>query len=52
MVLAAEGYPETVRKGDVISGLGQSPEGTKIFHAGTSMKDDGHVVTSGGRVFA
>ena len=50
VVLAAEGYPETVRKGDVISGLGQSPEGTKIFHAGTSMKDDGHVVTSGGRV--
>jgi len=50
VVLAAEGYPETVRKGDVISGLGQSPEGTKIFHAGTSMKDDGHVVTAGGRV--
>ncbi len=50
VVLAAEGYPETVRKGDVISGLGQSPEGTKIFHAGTAMKDDGHVVTAGGRV--
>lgn len=50
VVLAAEGYPETVRKDDVISGLGQSPEGTKIFHAGTSMKDDGHVVTAGGRV--
>lgn len=50
VVLAAEGYPETVRKGDVISGLGQSPEGTKIFHAGTSVKDDGHVVTAGGRV--
>lgn len=50
VVLAAEGYPETVRKGDVISGLGQSPEGTKIFHAGTSMKDDGHVITAGGRV--
>ena len=50
IVLAAEGYPETVRKGDVISGLGQSPEGTKIFHAGTAMKDDGHITTAGGRV--
>ncbi|MBK0062965.1 MULTISPECIES: phosphoribosylamine--glycine ligase [unclassified Acinetobacter] len=50
VVLAAEGYPETVRKGDVISGLGQSPEGTKIFHAGTAVKDDGHVITAGGRV--
>ena len=50
IVLAAEGYPETVRKGDVISGLGQSPEGTKIFHAGTSTNADGHIVTSGGRV--
>ncbi|WP_269914095.1 phosphoribosylamine--glycine ligase [Acinetobacter sp. HY1485] len=50
IVLAAEGYPETVRKGDVISGLGQSPEDTKIFHAGTSTNADGHIVTSGGRV--
>ncbi|MCU4414897.1 phosphoribosylamine--glycine ligase [Acinetobacter sp. WU_MDCI_Axc73] len=50
IVLAAEGYPETVRKGDVISGLGQSPEGTKIFHAGTAMNHDGQVITAGGRV--
>lgn len=50
IVLAAEGYPETVRKGDVISGLGQSPEDTKIFHAGTDMTADGHIITAGGRV--
>jgi phosphoribosylamine--glycine ligase len=50
VVLAAEGYPESVRKGDVISGLGQSPEDTKIFHAGTALTEDGHVITSGGRV--
>lgn len=50
IVLAAEGYPETVRKGDIISGLDQSPEGTKIFHAGTAISEDGHVITSGGRV--
>lgn len=50
IVLAAEGYPETVRKGDVISGLGQSPEDTKIFHAGTDTTADGHIITAGGRV--
>lgn len=50
IVLAAEGYPETVRKGDVISGLGESPEGTKIFHAGTALNAEGQVVTAGGRV--
>lgn len=50
IVLAAQGYPETVRKGDVISGLGQSPEDTKIFHAGTDTTADGHIITAGGRV--
>ena len=50
IVLAAEGYPDTVRNGDVISGLGQSPEDTKIFHAGTATTEDGHIITSGGRV--
>lgn len=50
IVLAAEGYPESVRKGDVISGLGQSPEDTKIFHAGTATTEDGHIITAGGRV--
>lgn len=50
IVLAAEGYPADIRKGDVIAGLGQSPEDTKIFHAGTSLSEDGHVITSGGRV--
>ena len=50
IVLAAEGYPESVRNGDVISGIGQSPEDTKIFHAGTATTADGHVVTAGGRV--
>lgn len=50
IVLAAEAYPDTVRKGDVISGLGQSPEDTKIFHAGTAMTEDGHIITAGGRV--
>lgn len=50
IVLASEGYPDTARKGDVISGIGQSPEDTKIFHAGTQTNADGLVITSGGRV--
>ncbi|TXJ09784.1 MAG: phosphoribosylamine--glycine ligase [Acinetobacter sp.] len=50
IVLAAEGYPDSVRNGDVISGLGQSPESSKIFHAGTALNQEGQVVTAGGRV--
>ena len=50
VVLAAEGYPASPRKGDEISGLDEkTPEGTKIFEAGTKSVD-GKVVTSGGRV--
>jgi len=49
VVMAAEGYPADVRKGDVISGLGQDDATSKIFHAGTALHD-GQVVTSGGRV--
>ena len=50
VVLAAEGYPQSPRKGDVISGLESVAEpGSKIFQAGTKQTD-GKVVTSGGRV--
>ena len=50
VVLAAGGYPDSYRKGDVISGLdGTETAMTKVFHAGTAEKD-GKVVTSGGRV--
>jgi phosphoribosylamine--glycine ligase len=50
VVLAAEGYPETVRKGDVINGLtGAAKLPGKVFHAGTRA-EGGRVFTSGGRV--
>ncbi|MFV1983689.1 MAG: phosphoribosylamine--glycine ligase [Thiohalomonadales bacterium] len=54
VVLAAGGYPNDYRKGDVIQGLvstGQdrNEDTRKIFHAGTILKDN-QVVTSGGRV--
>lgn len=50
VVLAAEGYPGDVRKGDVITGIPDSVCDTKLFHAGTALKN-GTVITSGGRVF-
>lgn len=50
VVMAAGGYPEAYRKGDVISGLENTDsETTKVFHAGTTSQDD-QIVTNGGRV--
>lgn len=50
VVLAAANYPDTPRKGDVITGLpAEAMEDAHIFHAGTA-EQDGQVVTSGGRV--
>jgi len=50
VVMAAGGYPDHYRKGDAIHGLPKDEAaGTKVFHAGTAMKD-GEVVTAGGRV--
>ncbi|KTS31695.1 phosphoribosylamine--glycine ligase [Pantoea dispersa] len=50
VVLAAGGYPGDYNTGDQIHGLPLEdvPDG-KVFHAGTTLKDD-LVVTSGGRV--
>ncbi|ELY4673413.1 phosphoribosylamine--glycine ligase [Cronobacter muytjensii] len=53
VVMAAGGYPGDYRTGDVIHGLPieeiASGDG-KVFHAGTTLRDDERVVTSGGRV--
>jgi phosphoribosylamine--glycine ligase len=50
VVLAAEGYPDAVRKGDVIEGLERAAQlPGKVFHAGTRL-EGGKVVTNGGRV--
>ena len=49
VVMAAGGYPEKYKKGDVITGLPGEEDDLKVFHAGTAMSD-GNVVTSGGRV--
>ncbi|VAX01327.1 Phosphoribosylamine--glycine ligase [hydrothermal vent metagenome] len=50
VVLAAGGYPNDYKKGNIIQGLSdKNSDSQKIFHAGTSLKDQ-HVITSGGRV--
>lgn len=49
VVMAAANYPETPRKGDVISGLPKKLNDAHVFHAGTTMQED-KVVTNGGRV--
>lgn len=52
VVLAAEGYPDAVRKGDVIEGLDEAARvpGVEVIHAGTALDASGRVVTAGGRV--
>src|ERR1700730_16140749 len=50
VVLAAAGYPDQVKKGDVIEGLERAARlPGKIFHAGTRL-EAGRVLTNGGRV--
>ncbi|QMW23617.1 phosphoribosylamine--glycine ligase [Sandaracinobacteroides saxicola] len=50
VVMAAEHYPATPAKGDVIHGADGAD--ALIFHAGTARRDDGALVTAGGRVLA
>jgi len=58
IVMAAYGYPEMPRKGDIINGLSELISKDKpgkdfhIFQAGTKMggKDNKEIVTAGGRV--
>ncbi|WP_107878382.1 phosphoribosylamine--glycine ligase [Neisseria animaloris] len=50
VVVAAENYPETPKKGDVISGLDAAGKIGKVFHAGTSANEKGETIINGGRV--
>ncbi|KGQ57666.1 Phosphoribosylamine--glycine ligase [Gallibacterium anatis] len=50
IVLAAEGYPDTPRKGDVIHGLYTATTADeKVFYAGVAQQGN-DIVTNGGRV--
>ena len=50
VVMAAHGYPGTVRTGDPITGLPLPRDDAMVFHAGTALDGQGRTVTSGGRV--
>ena len=50
VVLAAAGYPQDPRKGDVISGIAEANQTGKVFHAGTALNSRNELVTHGGRV--
>jgi phosphoribosylamine---glycine ligase len=58
VVLAAEGYPQNPRKGDVINGIGDDGQlidhrdDVVIFHAATLRNAEGRFITRGGRVLA
>jgi phosphoribosylamine---glycine ligase len=51
VIMASGGYPGNYPKGKVITGLdaANALPNTKVFHAGTALKD-GQIVTNGGRV--
>ncbi len=49
VVMAAAGYPESPKKGDVISGIPEEAADSMTFHAGTVL-ENGELKTSGGRV--
>jgi len=49
VVMAAAGYPDAPRQGDILQGLPKATEDSHVFHAGTTQQDN-NVVVSGGRV--
>ena len=50
VVIAAKGYPDAYRKGDVITFPPTLPDGVSIIHAGTAKNSAGQIVMNGGRV--
>lgn len=54
VVIAAAGYPQDPRAGDAIEGLDEAAQvpGVAVLHAGTRRREDGVLVTSGGRVLS
>jgi phosphoribosylamine--glycine ligase len=54
VVVAAKGYPEAPRTGDVVEGLVEAAAvpGATVLHAATRHEPDGQVVSAGGRVLS
>jgi phosphoribosylamine--glycine ligase len=53
LVLAADSYPESGRRGDAISGIAAArATGALVFGAGLALNESGQPVTAGGRVLS
>jgi phosphoribosylamine--glycine ligase len=54
VVVAAENYPGRPRIGDVITGAGDGAvdDSAAVLHAGTAQREDGALVSAGGRVLS
>jgi phosphoribosylamine---glycine ligase len=54
VVVAAKGYPESPRTGDLVEGLDAAAAlpGVDVIHAGTALDASGRPVTAGGRILA
>jgi len=52
VVMTSGGYPDHFETGRPITGLAEAAalDGVEVYHAGTTLRDDGTVATSGGRV--
>lgn len=52
VVLASGGYPGRYEVGRCIHGIADAElvDGVRVYHAGTALRDDGALVTAGGRV--
>ena len=50
VVMASAGYPQSPRTGDMITSIPADTDDCTVFHAGTTLDQDGTVRTSGGRV--
>jgi phosphoribosylamine--glycine ligase len=54
VIVAAEGYPGTPKKGGTVDGIeaAEREHGVTVFHAGTARDGDGALRATGGRVLA
>ena len=52
VIVAAEGYPGEIRRGDPITISLETTPQQQLFHAGTRADEDGRCLSSGGRVLA
>jgi phosphoribosylamine--glycine ligase len=50
VVMAANGYPGSYQKGDLIENIPPQSTTGKVFHAGTRSGPDGRILSDGGRV--